>query len=220
MKKLTLVAIIGASTCLASFGQGYFTYSAAGAVGVYDNFTTPGSPVKSSGNIITAILWSTDLAAVPVFGSTPSSSTTSMEGLTLSKVLTDSNYTLALETDGVTPWQATTSTSALEQGGYFGNGGNNTPIYDTSTGETIEMYVIGWASSDGLTFSAAEQNSLTEFGWSNPFTMGPLQNAGTPGPSLTASGVESFYVDTAPEPGTFALAGLSAAALFIFRRRK
>jgi hypothetical protein len=218
MKKLTLVALIGAATCLPAFGQGYFTYASSHAV--YDNFTTPGSPVKASGDVITAILWSTDLAAVPVFGDNPSGSTTLMSGLTLSAVLTDSNYTLALETDGVTPWQATTGSNGPVTGSYFGNGGNNTPIYDTSTFETIEMYVIGWASSDGLTFQAAEENPLTEFGWSNPFTMGPLQVSGTPGPTLTASGVESFYVNEAPEPGTFALAGLSAAALFIIRRRK
>lgn len=48
----------------------------------------------------------------------------------------------------------------------------------------------------------------------------PVAVAPTPAPSLTGNPAVVLSVTSTPEPGTFALAGLGAAALLIFRRRK
>jgi len=104
----------------------------------------------------------------------------------------------------------------------FGN------ILPDAAAGTFELAV--WDNSTGLyptwtqASAALASGQLKLGGHSAPFT---LQNIGgttfTP-PSMVSSlagqGMQSFAIANVPEPTTVALAGLGAAALLIFRRRK
>jgi len=95
--------------------------------------------------------------------------------------------------------------------------GNVAPDFGAAT---IEM--VAWDDSSGLystwtQASVAWLTGLIAAGESGRITIGPVGGTGTP-PNLT--GMQSFNLYFVPEPSTFALAGLGAAALLIFRRRK
>jgi len=86
---------------------------------------------------------------------------------------------------------------------------------------TLELFV--WNNSSGLYNNpvnalAAWQAGTIAGGTSAAFDVtlvgGDINTAPTPG------GLRSFSVYTVPEPATMALAGLGAAAMLIFRRRK
>jgi hypothetical protein len=85
---------------------------------------------------------------------------------------------------------------------------------------TLEM--VAWDNSSGLystwplALAARMSGAGNAIGWSNPFNL-TLGGTATP-PYLV--GLQSFGLIPAPEPSTFALASLGAAALLIFRRRK
>jgi len=58
-------------------------------------------------------------------------------------------------------------------------------------------------------------------GKSGLLTITPADQTSPSAPSLDTAGMQAFSVSTpVPEPSTFALAGLGAAAMLIFRRRK
>jgi len=110
-------------------------------------------------------------------------------------------------TGGAAGWiQPTTST--------LGN------VQPDAAAATVEM--VTWDNSSGLysTWSQASVawlGGLIAAGVSGPLNIGPVGGTGTP-PNLV--GLQSFNLYTIPEPTSFALAGLGAAALMIFRRRK
>jgi PEP-CTERM motif len=84
---------------------------------------------------------------------------------------------------------------------------------------TVQM--VAWDNSTGLysTWTQASSAWLAgtiAAGMSNPLNL-TVGGTGTP-PYLM--GLQSFNLYFVPEPSTFALAGLGAAALLIFRRRK
>jgi hypothetical protein len=91
----------------------------------------------------------------------------------------------------------------------------------------IVMGVLrGWSGAF-LSYDAAIQAGLGMAGYSNPFqvdTGDPTAvPAGTPGNivnSMPGLGFAGMTLTPIPEPTTFALAGLGAAALLIVRRRK
>jgi len=98
-------------------------------------------------------------------------------------------------------------------------------IQPDAPGATVEL--VAWDNSSGLysTWSAASAawaQGLIAAGRSNPINVGPVGGTGAP-PNLI--GLQSFNMyfiggTITPEPSTFALAGLGAASLLIFRRRK
>jgi hypothetical protein len=85
---------------------------------------------------------------------------------------------------------------------------------------TIEM--VAWDNSSGqystwALAKAAWNANLIAAGTSGTFNLGPIGGLGS---APTMTGLQSFNIYLVPEPTTFALAGLGAAALLIFRRRK
>jgi PEP-CTERM motif len=92
---------------------------------------------------------------------------------------------------------------------------------------TFEL--VAWDNSTGL-YSTWTQASVAWLagtiaaGHTTAFTVSALGGLANPSPFLTDMGqnLTSFnlYFNVIPEPSTFALAGMGAAALLIFRRRK
>lgn len=78
---------------------------------------------------------------------------------------------------------------------------------------TLQLRV--WDNAGGTITSYA--NAVTR-GSSPLFNVSAIGGILTPAPAL--AGLSSFNIAPVPEPSTFALAGLGAAALLIFRRRK
>jgi hypothetical protein len=80
-----------------------------------------------------------------------------------------------------------------------------------------------WDNTSGLYATWAEafpawQSGLIAAGMGNLFTVNAIGGDLNTPPSLV--GQQSFNIYLVPEPATFALAGLAAASLLIFRRRK
>jgi hypothetical protein len=94
---------------------------------------------------------------------------------------------------------------------------NGFVVPNVAPGDQAKLQIRVWDNTGNATFDNAA------FRGSSPlFLSNPLGGVGTGGPVLTPdmTGWTSFNIYAVPEPATFALAGLGAAALLIFRRRK
>jgi hypothetical protein len=121
---------------------------------------------------------------------------------------------LTAVTDAPATFRPSTSVNA---GSWFG--GTRT-LFGFLPGATVAMNVIAWDSSviaDPLE-AMAHQGELL-FGQSGLFTYTIPENGSPPRFYLPANQLP-FFVELVPEPGTFALVGLGAAALLILRRRR
>lgn len=107
------------------------------------------------------------------------------------------------------PFSTTTSGGG---GGYFLGGTRS--VTGATAGIIAQVRV--WNSQAGSTFEAARAAGV-DWGVSGTILVTLAIPPATP-PPLT--GLQPFTVNIIPEPSTFALAGLGAAALLIFRRRK
>jgi hypothetical protein len=131
------------------------------------------------------------------------------------------------------------ATNQPSGGRLYGNsedGGNAAQIPGFAAGSTADFAVVGWSASIGTSWAEAQAwwNNGAHNGSSASGYFGintsvgndiGLANVGGPYNSIfgTVSGLIngwglSYYA--VPEPSTFALAGLGAAAMLIFRRRK
>jgi len=147
-----------------------------------------------------------------------------------------------------TPWvdSGLTASNTTFAGRENAGSGN---VNGWAAGETRSFIIVGWSGSEGTTWAslAAKLNgatlsggmwtggTLVNGGWVGATSIGNRQAGGLvsgntiPTPSLfgTASdaqgtpiiGTTDLFV-VAPEPTSFALVGLGAAAMMIFRRRK
>jgi hypothetical protein len=104
--------------------------------------------------------------------------------------------------------------------------GGTATLATIAPGTSFSFEVAGWAASLGATF---DPNWLTAPPTTGAFGLSGIGTAtaggGTPpappGILFGATGLTSgFNMTTVPEPTSMALAGLGAAALLIFRRRK
>jgi hypothetical protein len=214
MKKLTILTAIGVVSCLTSFGQGYFFFNNASSDTVRDNFTF-GYSTNSPATVMVGVLWMA--GSGNTFAGLGNSSTATNQTASWSTILAAQgagwNWATNSSTSAIltTPTRAPFPTTGTFSGGALG-------IAGTNPGDTISMYVIGWAASFGANPNAAALGSGA-LGWSNPINE-VLGSSGSPGVAMNNAGMTGFVVNPVPEPATFALAGIGAAAMLIFRRRK
>lgn len=113
------------------------------------------------------------------------------------------------------------------------NGGNGLAMPGTALGGTVAILVRGWSANLGSTYAQALANYEANVGgWLGSSAIAPNFLLGGDGGSgavpnsplfAGASGIQtgfSLVYAPIPEPSSMALAGLGAAALMIFRRRK
>ena len=218
MKKLIAFALPGLATCLSSFAQANFTFNSGTMSRVWDDFASPGTFVKAgAGELEVAVMWTTDLSAIPTTGLNGAATPTNEVFLaSWTGILTDPNFHLAQSTAAGNPIIVTQCGYPGPFAGVYGGGLQY--IVGTSPGETVQLYVIGWDRSFGTDPLVAALN-FASVGWSSAihYTLGSTVAPGVP---LSVAGIGGFGVHLTPEPSTFALAGLGAAAVLILRRRR
>lgn len=206
MKKLTILATLALTSCLSAFGQGYFQFTSSASTAVW--MFNGSSYVKAGGNTYMSLMWSANTNASPLTGGlrTP---TNSVVPVSWGEIAGDANFQMA-HRDGTNLVALTGTGLGL---GFINQG--VVPLDGTAPGQLIELYAIAWDSASGI----GGVGNTALLGWSNPFfiTLGSSQ---APGSSLAGAGMQAFGLQVVPEPATFALAGLGAAALLIFRRRR
>lgn len=112
------------------------------------------------------------------------------------------------------PTTATFSTTAAQAGYFFG--GART-IDGIAVGSVAVTQVRVWNAAAGASWADALANPLGLVGRSGLVS---VSLTGPPATPANLVGLTAFTVAPVPEPSSFALAGLGAAALLIFRRRK
>jgi len=121
---------------------------------------------------------------------------------------------------GASPNTITFRTGAAAGQVNFGFATVNSVAPDSAFG-TFEMFAWdnkgGTVTDPNVALSMWQQGTLAA-GKSGAFTVASIGGSSNPAPNLV--GLQSFSIYIIPEPSTMALAGLGAAALLIFRRRK
>jgi len=213
MKKILLTTAAMALT-VAAFGQGQINFSNASTISGFNPVANRNATFDS-----TAVNASATIAA----GANVSSN---YSGLDLTSLRAALYYAPSTQSDlsqfiaasgGPVTFKASTSATA---GSWFGG----TRTMDTlGIGVTGNFVVFVWDSSKAANpLLAAASGPGNLYGHSAIFQYTPPTSA-TPAPAeFLPNNLTAFTVGAAPvpEPSTFALAGLGAAALMIFRRRK
>jgi len=212
MKKSLLTLAVLGLTAAGSFAQGYFLFTASKGA-VWESFSSPGTSQYSSGNVYTSFLWSNS-------GSfTGGSSTNSgVSAATVSSLLSG-GYSVAVNAGTSTEVDVLSNTSTLSKGGIGYLAGATFGVANTVGGSSYTIVPVAWNSAAGSTLSAALANGAY-FGLGNSFTYASGAGTLSTPSSFTASGMLPFGVAPVPEPTSFALAGIGAAAMMIFRRKK
>jgi hypothetical protein len=216
MKKTVITTILGLSACVSSFAQGNVAIiNAPGAV--WENLSTGGPFIKAAAVLEVAMMWSADTNAIPTtFLNGAATPTNGIDVASWTGIFTDPNFQLAHSTTAGNPVIVTTCGGPPgPAAGHFNAGLQY--ISGTTPLQTIQLYVIGWDKSFGIDpIAAAISGAAVGFSAPIQYTLGSTV---APGGSLGIAGLSSFGVGV-PEPTTFALASLGAAALLIFRRRR
>lgn len=113
------------------------------------------------------------------------------------------------------------ASTSLAIGTWSSGGFRTLSGFDFGAG-TVNLQVRVWDINDGATWELARQNPAAAglYGQSEIFQYLIPASSGAPGGDFAMKGFSTFNIIPVPEPSSFALAGLGAAALLIFRRRK
>ena len=111
-------------------------------------------------------------------------------------------------------------TLATGQGSSTANlhGGADAGSFSSVDSYIIQGYTAGPVTLETIVYSGADYASSLFRGHSAAYTTTPATGIVTS--TTTGTGMSAFGVFAVPEPSTFALAGLGAAALLAFRRKK
>jgi len=230
MKKILLITSVVASLSgLSALGQGFFTLTSGGGY-AWDNFSTAGT-VRSN-NMDVAFLFQVGGSAStgPVLaglagglGNNPTNNHAGFSGNPWAAILGDANYHFASNaTSGLLIIGTTTAAGGISAAPQ--NITDQAVIGTSANGGTVNMYSIAWDKNYADPFSAAAANAAV--GWSGVLAYAYQSSSVNPtawGTQWTQSGsiaAGQMGVTAVPEPASFALAGLGAAAMLIFRRRK
>ena len=212
MKKLVITTAATLLT-VAAFGQGVVNFSNASS--------TPGWTNPTFDRYVHWGASASQYSSLLVAGGLVSSN---YGGLNLTSLRTALYYAPTSNNDpllagyvqaagGSTTFKVSTSTTA---GSWFG--GNRT-LDTIGLGTAANLVVVIWDSSVAADpLSPAARGGL--YGQSQVFQYTPPTNPQAQPSDFLMTGLTAFTVGIVPEPSTFALAGLGAAALLIFRRRK
>jgi hypothetical protein len=223
--KIAIIATLIATSGMNIFGQGYVTFNGSTS-SLWNEFTTPGLGVRGNANINVAFLWAPVGTAdlLPAVGSQFST----RGGAAVNQVATNGVDSIATGLSSLQAmlsggWQFAsngTSLASITIGSAANFSYGQFQLAGSSAGTAYSIVVIGWDSASGLT--AILNGSIAAIGWSNPFNY--TTGASTLDPNgqtlFTGAGMNQFGVAPVPEPTTLALAGLGAASMLIFRRRK
>ena len=212
MKKLlTLVALLGAASM--TFGQGTINFFNTTKTTVRTNSVMSGpttGTMNTDPNAYYFALFSAPSTVTTVAGGNPN----------------DPNWTFS------TLYATNTATA-----GVFSGASTFPTAPQYAAGSTLSIFAVGWSANIGTTwaqanawYTAGQSSSVPFTGWfglsgvaTTVVLGGGAVPSGTPfGIGAGQAGSFSLLRTDAPvpEPSTFALAGLGAAALLIFRRRK
>jgi len=202
MKKLlTLAALLGAASL--SFAQGTVNFSAGATVA--SRIATNSVVGGPSTGLISGSTFYFALFVAP-------STTTSWTGI--DPTLSGFTFTGAIGTNGAA-------------GRFSGNpDANGTVISQFATSATASFTVVGWSGNMGTTWASAlsaYESGMAGFWGSSGVAQVQLGGGAIPAGNIFGANpgqISGFTAGVVPEPSTFALAGLGAAALMIFRRRK
>jgi hypothetical protein len=212
MKKQLLVLTLLAATSLSSFAQGYFLFGATKNKG-FDLSTGAVQPGGTGDTF--AFLWANSASAASVVGAGTSASVAGVPSGTWTQIMTDPLFHFATDA-GTSNVVAVVGNGAS---GWSYNGGLSFPVLGSPNSGTLSVFVVGWNNKGGTVNTPAQAAAANStLGYSTVFTYDPGATSGSQ--VLTFAAVTGFGIQTVPEPATFAMAGLGAAAMLIFRRRK
>jgi hypothetical protein len=208
MKK-TIITLMAVGAMVSSYAQGTF------------NWGNSGTTLVSAGGVATPVLATSQFNFAVFFA--PSGT---VNALNQNVPLGDAVFTTThgLNTNTTAIGRVSSRTGVIESSGALG------------AGSTVDFIIRGWSINAGATYAQALANwnngsplagvgAGMYFGQSvvgNDFVLGggPIPNSGIVGAGVNQVGGFNLTYFPAPEPSSMALAGLGAASLLIFRRRK
>jgi len=203
MKKILVTTLVAAALVSSALAQGTVTFtSPVGSVKYMDNGVATAVPVGNPaqipgyGNLNIAAYWADSGTSLSLVGGLPDLSAWTLATPTISRIFPAAGAVLA--TDFTTGAAASTPVQ-LEIVAWTGDFAT---FQEASAGNAL----LAWTG---------DSNSGGMLGWTQPTGGGT-----SPGQPLVAGAYNGLVLAPIPEPSTFALAGLGAAALLIFRRRK
>jgi len=204
MKKLLLTGLAIAGLAASTFAQGYFIFN--------DSLTVGGIATGTAGNYQSFTggieVWEANTAA----GAVPANLATIL-GATPTSGGVQSAYGL-LTGDGF-KLESTFSPASIV-GGTFASPAANSYINMPDAQGTVALAMFVW-NGTGSSFSAAGATAVGFTAWTQ--ATGNYLASPTPAAPPDTQSSDAVMVPV-PEPSMLALAGLGAAALLIFRRRK